>query len=46
MKSPCLGQIPSQGKSKQDKTSGAQLLGALSFFFYHGPPEKDVQYIP
>ena len=33
MKNPHLGQIPSQGKSKQGKTRGAQLMGAgpLSF---------------
>ena len=46
MKNPCLGQIPSQEKSKQDKTSGAQLLGTSSFFFYHGLPEKGAQYVP
>ena len=28
MKNLCLGQIPSQEKSKQGKTSGAQLMGA------------------
>ena len=32
MKNPCLGQIPSQEKFKQDKTTGAQLMGAPSFF--------------
>ena len=46
MKNSCLGQIPSQGKSNQGKTRGAQLLGAPSLFFYHGPPEKGVQYVP
>ena len=45
MKSPYLGQIPSQRKSKQGKTSGAQLLDAPSFF-YHGPLEKGAQYVP
>ena len=45
MKSPYLGQIPSQEKSKQDKTSGIQLLDASSIF-YHGPPEKGIQYVP
>ena len=46
MKNPCLGQIPSQEKSKQDKTRGAQLMGAPSFFFYHGPLAKGAQYVP
>ena len=46
MENPCLGQIPSQEKFKQGKTSGAQLLGAPSFFFCHGPSEKDAQYVP
>ena len=32
MKNLCLGQISSQEKSKQGKTSGTQLLGASSFF--------------
>ena len=34
MKSPCLGQIPSQGLSKQGKTRGTQLLGASSLFLF------------
>ena len=46
MKNPCLGQIPSQEKSKQGKTSGAQLLGAPFFFFYHGTPVKGAKYVP
>ena len=46
MKNPCLDQIPSQEKSKQGKTRGAQLLGAPSFFFYHGPLAKDEKYVP
>ena len=33
MKNLYLGQIPSQGKSKQGKIRGAQLLSAPSFFF-------------
>ena len=45
MKNPYLGQIPNQGKFKPGKTSGAQLLGASSFFFYHGPSAKGAQYV-
>ena len=45
MKNPCLGQIPSQEKSKQGKTSGAQLMGTPSFF-HHGPLAKGTQYVP
>ena len=46
MKNLCLGQISSQEKFKQDKTSGAQLLGTPFFFFYHRPPTNGVQYVP
>ena len=45
MKSPCLGQIPSQGLSKQGKTRGAKLLGVPSFFC-SGLSEKGAYYVP
>ena len=41
-----LDQIPSQEKSKQGKTRGAQLMSAPSFFFCYELPANDAQYMP